>query len=598
MVIIVGWAAGGRGHSVALTEAGAATAPPLATRIVPLAQLPGVIAAREASGPKPRWVWHDTAQWYPALLAAGVTIERCHDLRLCHAILHGSELAAARALHSGGVGESVWDAPPAPQLLTPPPPPHAASALFDIDDFGVSTAHGSARAQDATADETAPASAVEALAEWRRQTAAVAEGSAPERLRLLLAAESAGALMAAEMHAAGLPWRAEVHERLLVAALGPKPVAGALPERMELLARAVRSALGEPELHLESQPRLLRALHRAGLMVESTSRWELRKHTHPVIEPLLEYKTLARLLSANGWAWLEEWVHEGRFRPTFVPGGVVTGRWASSGGGALQLPKQLRQAVLPDPGWALITADVAQLEPRVLAAMAGDAAMAAAGRGADLYAGIVASGAVDTREHAKLAVLGAMYGATTGESGRLVPRLRRTFPDAMRLVDRAAGAGERGEGVTTWLGRSSPPPGARWRAAQAAATQPGAGAAEERRARQSARDRGRFTRNFIVQGTAAEWALCWMAEIRLRLAALGDVPAASAAPRSGPAFARRAHLAFFLHDEIIVHAPREQVDAAASAVREAAASAGRLMFGGSSVDFPLELHLQHGASET
>ena len=79
MVIIVGWAAGGRGHSVALTEAGAATAPPLATRIVPLAQLPGVIAAREASGPKPRWVWHDTAQWYPALLAAGVTIERCHD---------------------------------------------------------------------------------------------------------------------------------------------------------------------------------------------------------------------------------------------------------------------------------------------------------------------------------------------------------------------------------------------------------------------------------------------------------------------------------------------------------------------------------------
>ena len=37
--------------------------------------------------------------------------------------------------------------------------------------------------------------------------------------------------------------------------------------------------------------------------------------------------------------------------------------------------------------------------------------------------------------------------------------------------------------------------------------------------RRSARDRGRFTRNFVVQGTAAEWALCWMGEIRRRLRA-------------------------------------------------------------------------------
>ncbi|NLA09656.1 MAG: bifunctional 3'-5' exonuclease/DNA polymerase [Microbacteriaceae bacterium] len=619
MAIIVGWAAGATGRDVALIDADAPAASrpisdpgrgtaaessagespqlPVRVQLVPLAELPRVVAERESAGPKPRWVWHDTAQWYPALLDAGVRVERCHDLRLCHAILHGSVLAAGRALHGDGAGGSAWDAPPVPELLTPPPPPHAASALFDIDDFGASRAAGGAHAPGAPADDALPASAAEALAEWQRQAAAVSDGTAPERLRLLLAAESAGALMASEMHAAGLPWRADVHDRILVASLGPKPAPGALPERMALLARAVRDALGEPELHLDSQPRLLRALHRAGIFVESTSRWELRRHSHPAIEPLLEYKTLARLLSANGWAWLEEWVLEGRFRPTFVPGGVVTGRWASSGGGALQLPKQLRAAVRPDPGWALITADVAQLEPRVLAAMAGDASMAAAGRGADLYAGIVATGAVDTREHAKLAVLGAMYGATTGESGRLVPRLRRAFPQAMRLVDHAARAGERGETVTTWLGRSSPPPGERWRAAQAAATQPGAGQAEERRARQSARDRGRFTRNFVVQGTAAEWALCWMADLRLRLASLGEVPEASAAPRSGPAFARRAHLAFFLHDEIIVHAPHEQVDAAASAVREAAASAGRLMFGGSSVDFPLELHLQHGASE-
>ncbi len=618
MAIVVGWTAGGTGRSVALIDtdaasgvAGSATEPTM----VPFAQLGAAIAEREASTPRPRWVWHDTEQWYPELLAAGIRIERCHDLRLCHAILHGSVLAAPATLHQGGVESSTWDATNLPAPNAPPPPPHAAAALFDLDDLapvaaaveasgdGIDGSEGRAASgavgssQASAQREGDPADAHESFAEWHRQMAASTGVPGADRLKLLLAAESAGALIAAEMRAGGLPWRAEVHEQILSDVLGPRPQPGALPERMERAAALTRAALGEPGLHLDSQPRLLRALHRNGVFVESTNRWLLREHTHPAIEPLLEYKKLSRLLSANGWAWLEEWVHDGRFRPTFVPGGVVTGRWASSGGGALQIPKQLRAAVVADPGWALIIADVAQLEPRVLAAMARDRSMAKAGNGTDLYAGIVASGAVDTREHAKLAVLGAMYGATTGESGRLVPQLRRVFPDAMKLVDDAARAGERGDTVTTWLGRSSPPPSPRWHEAQAAATQPDADTADERRARQAARDRGRFTRNFVVQGTAAEWSLCWMADLRLRLDQLGTVGAASGAPRSGAAFSQRPHLAFFLHDEIIVHTPLERVDAAATAVREAAASAGRLLFGGFPVDFPLELRVGHSSDE-
>ena len=134
----------------------------------------------------------------------------------------------------------------------------------------------------------------------------------------------------------------------------------------------------------------------------------------------------------------------------------MTGRWASSGGGALQLPRQLRAAVRADPGWRLVIADVAQLEPRVLAAMAGDTALADAARGRDLYAGIVDTGAVALRSEAKIAMLGAMYGATTGDSGRLVPRLRRTFPRAMALVDDAARTGENG-GVVTHMARPQLP---------------------------------------------------------------------------------------------------------------------------------------------
>ena len=280
-------------------------------------------------------------------------------------------------------------------------------------------------------------------------------------------------------------------------------------------------------------------------------------------------------------------MHDGRFRPDYVPGGTATGRWATSGGGALQLPKIVRSAVVADPGWTLVVADAAQLEPRVLAAMARDEAMAAAGRGRDIYRGIVESGVVETRDQAKVAILGAMYGATTGDSGRLVPRLARAYPRAMALVDRAAATGERGGVVTTNLGRSSPPPGDGWRAVQAQASQPDATPADERRARSVARDWGRFTRNFVVQGSAAEWALCWMAALRPRLAQF--VPVDATAERSGPVFSRMPHLVYYLHDEIIVHAPREHADAVAAVVHETAHAAARLLFGDFPVDFPLDL---------
>ena len=197
-----------------------------------------------------------------------------------------------------------------------------------------------------------------------------------------------------------------------------------------------------PELNPDSPPDLLKALGRVGLVTTSTRSWELKKLDHPAIAPLLEYKKLSRLLAANGWHWLDANVADGRFRPDYVVGGVVTGRWASKGGGgALQLPKQIRGAVVADPGWKLVVADASQLEPRILAAMSGDARMAEAGREKDMYAGILASGAVATRAEAKVAMLGAMYGATTGESGRLMPKLTRAYPKAIGLVEDAARRG-------------------------------------------------------------------------------------------------------------------------------------------------------------
>ncbi|MET0296623.1 MAG: bifunctional 3'-5' exonuclease/DNA polymerase [Microbacterium sp.] len=527
------------------------------------------IAEREAQA-APRWVWSDTPRWYDAVLARGDVVARCHDLRLCHAILRDSVLVPPSA---DVRAPSPWDS----AAVAPDERP----ALFEVD--------------DADAAPPLPDAIDPVLAEFARQREAISSSSDPARLRLLTAAESAGALIAAEMRAAGLPWDEAEHDRILTGILGARPATGGVPEKMDAAARRVRDALGDPTASLDSQPKLLRALHRVGVLVESTSRWELAEQTHPVIAPLLEYKKLSRLLSANGWSWLAEWVSEGRFRPVYVPGGVVTGRWASSGGGALQLPRQLRAAVRPDPGWRLVVADVAQLEPRVLAGMARDEALARAAFGTDLYVGIVDSGAVATRAEAKMAILGAMYGATTGDSGRLVPRLRRAFPRAMSLVDEAARTGEDGGIVSTWLGRTSPPPSPEWAEVQARATHADIAPGEESRAKRWARDRGRFTRNFIVQGSAAEWALSWLADVRLRLAAMPAVTADASAPRSGPAFARRPHLAFFLHDEIIIHTPAELADEVADSVRAAADAAGRLMFGGFPIDFPLDLRIADSA---
>jgi DNA polymerase-1 len=511
------------------------------------------VARREAE--HPRWVWDDTTRWYPELLAAGVRVARCHDLRLCHLILRGSALTAASTLATAEA--NGWDAPFTQER------PAADDALFDL-------------------AEERPPQVLDPVAEFKLQQAAVsgADGgpSGVGRLTRLLAAESAGALIAAEMSFMGLPWRADVHDRILEEILGPKPAPGERPAKLQALAVEVREKLEASDLNPDSPVDLLKALGNAGLRVKTTAKWELQKLKHPVIAPLLEYKKLARLLSANGWHWLDTWVVDGRFRPVYVPGGVVTGRWASDGGGALQLPKQVRGAVIADPGWKLVVADASQLEPRVLTGMARDEAMARAGEG-DLYAGIVASGAVATRDEAKVAMLGAMYGATTGDSGRLMPKLMRAYPKAIGVVERAARAGERGEVVTTTLGRSSPRPTGSWAQAQDDVADGGVATDAAERARSQSRSWGRFTRNFVVQGSAAEWALCWMAGIRNRLTSLSRAAPLSESP----------HLVFFLHDEVVVHTPAEHAAAVAEVIRDAAAEAGRLLFGATPVSFPLQI---------
>src|SRR3954471_11608533 len=93
---------------------------------------------------------------------------------------------------------------------------------------------------------------------------------------------------------------------------GPRPPAGLRPPVLERLAGEIRAALQAPDLNPDSPAELLRVLQAAGLQVGDTRSWTLEQLDHPCIPALLEYKKLNRLLTNNGWNWLDTWARDGR----------------------------------------------------------------------------------------------------------------------------------------------------------------------------------------------------------------------------------------------------------------------------------------------
>ncbi len=520
---------GGAGRLCPLADDGHPSGP-----VVEVAHLASAIAARPA---EVRWVWPSTLAIYPRLLRAGVRVRRCHDVELTEALLLGSagRWGEPRALPAIWARLHHEPVPPDPVLAGAAPPGLAQEALFE-EPVRSSGPDPMRLLLDAYAD----------------QVVRMAGVPGPGAFRLLVAAESAGALAGAEMGQAGLPWHADTHDEVLRDLLGePSPVGP--PRRLVDLTAAISAAFGGARVHPESPADVLKAFSRAGIVLPSTRAWVLREVDHPAVPLLLEFKELYRVWTAHGWSWLAQWVHNGRFHPEYVPGGVVSGRWATRGGGALQIPKVVRPAVIADEGWTFVVADAGQLEPRVLAAVAGDARLAAAAGTGDLYAALAADAFGGDRAKAKVAMLGAMYGQTGGAAVPALAALRARFPTAWDFVERAARTGEDGGLVRSWLGRTCPPAG------------------DEPMTAERARARGRFTRNFVVQATAAEWALTLIAGLR---GELEPTPA---------------ELVFFVHDEFVIHTPVDRAPQAVAAVRAAGERAGRLLFGDTPVRFPLDV---------
>jgi DNA polymerase family A len=539
-------------------DLGRPTAPPIVT-----GDLAEAVRSRELE--QPRWVWASTSGVYPLLLRAGVRVARCHDVAMTEALLCGHEQrplpAATDGPDAGSLGGSDG----------------AQTSLFDALEEGVGTTTIKPENPLDSTDlvDQRPEHLDRLLARHADQLARIA----PARLTspgfgLLVAAESAAALAAAEMRHVGLPWSVEIHEQLLTELLGERPRHGGRPPKLQELAIAVTEALeGEPgggrpagpaQVNLDSPLEVLKAFRRQGVLLETTRAWELKTVYHPAVQPLLHYKELSRLHVAHGWSWRDQWVRDGRFRPEYIPGGVVSGRWASKGGGALQIPKAVRGCVIADPGWALVVADAGQLEPRILAALSKDPGMVAATQDGDLYAALAvqALGRPEARDEAKIALLAAMYGARANTPA--MAALRRRFPQALDLLEAAARTGEDGGVVRSVLGRTCPPPDPNW--------QQGPDAVLLARSRA----RGRFTRNFVIQASAADWANALVAGLRRRLTALAE-----------SCDTGRPDLVFFQHDEVVVHTPQASVDAVIAAITESGAEATRLVIGDRGVRVPL-----------
>ena len=146
---------------------------------------------------------------------------------------------------------------------------------------------------------------------------------------------------------------------------------------------------------------------------------------HPIIEQILDYRTLTKLKSTYADGLLKEISADGRIHTNFQMTVTATGRLSSTEPNLQNIPvrrelgAQIRKMFVASPGKVLVDADYSQIELRLLAHIANDATMIAAFRsGEDIHA-VTASQVFGVplaevtplqRSHAKAVNFGIVYG--------------------------------------------------------------------------------------------------------------------------------------------------------------------------------------------
>lgn len=515
---------------------------------------------------RPRWAWW-TNETATALLDLGVEVARCWDVAAVHRILVGGWTATPPVVwaHLGRLpGESVPSTGPLDLFSVEA---HERGEAGDPDDPVRSDGHlrtAWVSGGWAASNRRLARWAALALDAAHRQQAALGELPDPRQATATARSESAAELLCAELQADGLPVDRDAAEAVIAAFIGPRPTtpADSDAERRrrddEVLRHVPPDAALGVDLRSPGQVRSL--LRRVGIEVADTRAWRLEslRDAHPVIEPLLAWRKAERVETTYGYRWLDEHVGaDGRLRGEWSGSDGAAGRMTASAG-LHNMPADLRGGVIAEDGHVFVRADLGQIEPRVLAVVSGDDALARATADDDLYLPVASQLDVD-RPTAKVAMLGAMYGQTSGRGAEVQHRLRSAYPVAMRYLEEADRAGQVGRSIRTYGGRLI-----RFGPTSTAGM-------DEREARGRAGAMGRYGRNAMVQGAAAELFKVWAAIVRTRGRALD------------------ARIVLCLHDELLIHVPIEAGDATAVLVADALREAAHRWAPGQPVRFVADI---------
>lgn len=491
----------------------------------------------------PRWVWW-TSTTPELLIGTGVRPARCWDLDAVHRLLHGGWRAGPARTWAAAHDLDSDDTP----TVAPVDLFSTAVGTDPIDPDQPIRPDGHL---DPSWVDGSWRDSIDRLATWatlalevyRLQSAQLDalddRPAAPATAR----SESAAALLAVELGHDGLPIDVDEAERIIASFIGPRPRDAAgerrlAAERDDLVLAHLPSDL-RSGVDLRNPANVKSLLRRAGIEVDDTRAWRLEglRDAHPVVDALLVWRKAERVATTFGYRWLDEHVgDDGRLRGSWSASDGAAGRMTATAG-LHNLPADLRPAILAEPGHAFVRADLGQIEPRILAAVSGDQALAAATHEADMYAPVAQRLGV-IREIAKVAVLGAMYGQTTGHGAAALRGLDSAYPVAMGFLTEAARTAEAGRDLRTRGGRL-----VRMSGSVEASS-------DERDRRSRAAARGRYGRNAMVQGAAAEFFKTWAVIARARI----------------PTPAR---VVLCLHDELLVHTPADSAGDVATIIDDA-----------------------------
>ena len=491
-----------------------------------------VVAAVEAAL-RPRWVWWSGGATAGRLVAGGLRVATCWDLAVVHRLLAGVLDAEPGQVWAALHRLDPRSVPRTGQLDLLGPPGEATHG--DPEQPVGPDGHLRAEWVDGGSGRTPArlgAWADLALRAHELQRSALARVAVGGDAVATAHAESATELLCVELARDGLPLDVSVAEKILTEVVGPRPHDRAHEDalrraRDELVLRHVPTSSAHDRTDLRNPAHVRAALRAVGIDLPDTRSWRLEpwRGQHPLVDALMAWRKADRLSTTYGYAWLDTHVGaDGRLR----------GRWAGSDGaagrmtaqaGLHNMPTELRPAVAAGAGHVLVRADLGQIEPRVLAAVSADPALALATADDDLYLPVARRLGVE-RPVAKIAVLAAMYGQTSGTAGQALAGLESAYPVAMGHLKAAYESGRAGRDVRTHGGRL-------------VRMYPLAATGDEQASRAAAAGRGRYARNAIVQGAAAELFKAWAVTVRAGLRSMDG------------------QVVMCLHDELLVHVRAE-----------------------------------------